>query len=259
MSTVKVEPFTVGSFVHVYNQGNKKAPIFLDKSDYWRFTRILRFFNDQRDIDQFAKCLTDLVAEQKEILRILRGSDPRGENDYRDGRNTFEWRQEWGERQPLAEIISYHLSPNHFHLFLREIISGGISRLMKKVGGGYTIYRNMKSGETGKIFQGRYRGKTVNDEKYLQYLDAYIQVFNPFELFKGGILGAMDNFDEAFQFALDYPFCSLGETFGLRNLGIIERNCFEGVFDDLANYKEFCRDALIARSGREFLGKLTME
>ena len=60
---------------------------------------------------------------------------------------------------------------------------------MKKIGGGYTIYRNTKSGETGKIFQGHFRGKTVTDEKYLQYLDAYIQVLNAFELFEGGILG----------------------------------------------------------------------
>jgi len=259
MSTVKVEPFTVGNFIHAYNRGNRKADIFLSKSDYWRFLWSLRFFNDKRDIDQFAKCLTDLVSEQKMILQTLRGSDPRNQADYHDGRNTFEWRQEWGEPQPLTEIVSYHLSPNHFHLLLKEIIPGGISKFMKKVGGGYTVYRNIKSGEVGKVFQGKYRGKTINDEQYLQYLDAYIQVFNAMELFEGGILGAMNNFDEGFQFALDYPFCSLGETFGLRKLNIVKRGCFEGAFDDLQIYKEFCRDALIARSAREFLGKLTME
>ena len=130
---------------------------------------------------------------------------------------------------------------------------------MKKLGGGYTVYRNTKSGETGKIFQGKYRGKTINDGKYLQYLDAYIQVLNAFELFPGGILGALDNFDKAFQFALDYPFCSLGESFGLRNLGIVKRDCFKDVFTDLPSYKEFCRDALLKRSAREFLGKLTID
>ena len=130
---------------------------------------------------------------------------------------------------------------------------------MKKIGAGYTVYRNLKSRETGKIFQGKYRGKTVTDEKYFQYLDAYIQVFNPFELFEGGIMNAFGNFDEAFQFALDYPFCSLGESFGIRNLNIINRDCFAEIFPDLSNYKEFCSDALITRSNREFLGKLTME
>ena len=260
MSTIKVEPFTVGDFIHAYNRGNKKAPIYFSKSDYWHFLRILRFFNDQRDINQFARCLTDLTAEQKMILQTLRGLQGSDPCDYRDGRNTFEWRPEvWGAPQPLVEIISYHLSPNHFHLLLREIITGGISKFMKKLGGGYTIYRNTKSKEAGKIFQGKYRGKTINNEKYLQYLDVYIQVFNVFELFEGGILGAMENFDEAFQFALDYPFCSLGESFGLRNLGIIKRDCFNDVFDNLSIYKEFCREALLTRSVREFLGKLTIE
>jgi len=248
--SIKVEPFVVGDFVHAYNRGNKKAPVFLRKTDYWRFLRALRFFNDERDITEFAQCLGDLISSKK---KILQGLDPFS------GRNTFEWQEEWGEQRPLVEIISYHLSPNHYHLLLREIMPGGISKFMKKIGAGYTVYWNAKTGEVGRVFQGQYKGRTVSDEKYLQYLDAYIQVFNPMELFDGGIAAAMENFDEAFQFALDYPFCSLGEVYGSRNLGIIRRDCFRDVFTDLASYKGFCRDALITRNTREFLGKLTIE
>jgi putative transposase len=251
--SIRVEPFTVGSFVHTYNRGNKKEQIFFSKTDYWRFLRCLRFFNDERDITKLAYDLTDLISLQKESLRKLEPRDPF------DGRNTFEWRVEWGEQQPLVEIVSYCLMPNHFHLLMREIIAGGISKFMRKLGVGYTMYRNEKNKEVGRIFQGQYKGKTINGETYLQYLDVYIQVFNALELFEGGIPAALNNFDETFQFALDYPFCSLGETYGIRNLNIINRKCFEGAFNDLANYKEFCRDALITRSTREFLGKLTME
>lgn len=259
MPIVRIEPFTIGDYIHAYNRGNKKASIFFDKSDYWRFLWSLRFFNDQRNIEEFAKCLTDLVKEQKEILEILRGLNPRKENVYMDGRNTFEWRQEWGRQQPLTEIVSYHLSPNHFHLFLKEIIPGGISKFMQKIGSGYTVYRNLKSKEVGTLFQGSYRGKTIKDERYFEYLDVYIQVFNAFELFEGGILNALEHFDEAFQFALDYPFCSLGESFGIRNLNIVNRECFKNKFPNLEIYKEFCRDALLTRSTREFLGDLTLE
>jgi hypothetical protein len=259
MSTIKVEPFTVGNFIHAYNRGNRKAAVYLDKSDYWRFMRELRFFNDERDINQLSRCLTTLIAEQKKTLRDLRGSYPNKNNYLLDGRHTFEWRKEWGEQKPLTEIISYHLSSNHFHLLLREIRDGGISKFMQKTSIGYTVYRNTKSGEVGKVFQGRYRGKTIDDETYLQYLDAYIQVFNAFELYDGGILRAMANFDEAFQFVLNYPFCSLGESFGFRRLGIVKRDCFKDVFTDLHSYKEFCRDALLVRGVREFLGKLTID
>lgn len=251
--SLRVEPYTVGDFVHIYNRGVKKEPIFLGKSDYWRFLWCLRFFNEVRPVTKLARCLTDLIYIQKETLQKL---EPR---DYCDGRNTFEWREEWGEQNPLVEIISYHLSPNHFHLLLREIIKGGITKFMQKLGAGYTEYQNTKTGESGRIFQGSYKGRTIKDENHLQYLDAYIQVFNPFELFEGGISAALHDFDAAFDFAVNYPFCSLGEAFGSRNLGIVNRDCFKGVFENLTIYKEFCKDALIIRNARTYLGKLTID
>jgi hypothetical protein len=75
----------------------------------------------------------------------------------------------------------------------------------------------------------------------LQYLDVYVQVINVFELFPGGMAAAMENFDEAFRFALDYPFCSLGESFGLRNLNIIDRDCLNDIFPNVEIYKNFAR------------------
>ncbi len=250
---MKVEPFGVGDFVHIYNQGNNKEAIFADKSDRWRFLWSLRFFNDQRNITEFARSLGGLVVSQKEFLTKL------GPRDYQDGHNTFEWHSELGEQQPLVEIIAYHLAPNHYHLLVREIVKGGTSKFMQKLGGGYTMYRNAKSANAGRIFRSQYRGKLIDSEKYLQYVDVYIQVFNAFELFDGGIEEALKNFDQAFSFALDYPFNSLGESYGLRNLGIIQRNCFNDIFDDLKIYKEFSRDALITRNARQILGKLKME
>ncbi|MCU0652771.1 MAG: transposase, partial [Candidatus Pacebacteria bacterium] len=184
---------------------------------------------------------------------ILQKVDP--ENEH----NTFEWRPEWGSQEPLVEIISYHLSPNHFHLLIKEIAPRGISKFMKKLGNGYTAYRNIINNRSGRIFQGAYKGKTITDERYLQYLDIYIQVLNPFELFTGGINNALAHFEEAFQFALDYPFCSLGESFGMRNIEIIKRDNFKDTSKDLEAYKEICRDALLVRNVRQFLGKLTLE
>jgi putative transposase len=252
----RVEPYAVGDFVHIFNRGNNREPIFLSKSDYWRFCRSLKFFNHTKNIRSFSKgarCMSELIKFQKTQAGILKQTDPNNEH------NTFEWRTEWGDQEPLVEIISYHLSPNHFHLLLREITPAGISRFMKKLGNGYTTYRNIISSRCGRIFQGAYKGKTVTDERYLQYLDIYIQVLNPFELFDGGIANALVHFDEAFQFAFNYPFCSLSESFGGRNIGIINRNYFRETFKNLTVYKEICHDALLVRNIRELLGKLTLE
>jgi len=159
-----------------------------------------------------------------------------------------------------VKILSYCLKNNHFHLLLKEITPGGISKFMKKLDDGFTGYSNFKYGETGKVFQGSYKGKTVmQDVRILQYLDAYIQVFNPFEDYFGGIKKALKEFDKAFEFALNNPFCSLGESFGKRNLGIVDRDILKEMFPNLEVYKEFTYDALLVRNIREILGKLTFE
>ena len=99
----------------------------------------------------------------------------------------------------------------------------------------------------------------MRDVRILQYLDAYVQVLNPFEDYPGGIGGVLKEFDKAFEFALQNPFCSLGESFGKRNLGIIERDVLGEMFPDVEVYKKFAYDALLVRNVREILGKLTLE
>lgn len=169
----------------------------------------------------------------------------------------FRWGGERGE--PLVAIINYKLKENHFHLILKEIIKGGISLFMKKLGDGFTLFTNFKYGEVGKVFQGSYKGKRIPDEKILQYTDAYIQVFNTFEDYPGGIEKTLKEFNKAFEFALNDPFSSLGESFGKRNLGIIERDILKEIFPKLEIYKKFAYDALLVRNIREILGKLTIE
>lgn len=220
--------------------------IFSDVNDEWRFLKILRFFNDEYSPSNSSRHIRNIEVRPQ--------SFPSGEFKWP------EWPKSWPPHKPLVKILSYCLKDNHFHLLLKEIIKGGISRFMKKLGDGFTLYRNIKNDEVGRIFQGSYRGKTVmGDAKILQYLDAYIQVFNLFEEYPGGIEKALKEFDRAFEFALDNPFSSLGESFGRRNLGIIERDVLADMFPNLEIYKKFAYDALLVRSIREVLGKLTIE
>ena len=172
----------------------------------------------------------------------------------------FEWPKKWPPHNPLVKILSYRLRENHYHLLLKEIKKGGISKFMKRLGDAITKYINKKYGQTGRIFQGAYRGKTaMKDVRILHYLDVYVQVFNAFEDYPGGIEKALKEFDRAWEFALNDPFSSLGESFGIRNLGIIDRDILEKMFPNLEIYKKFAYDALIVRNSREILGKLTQE
>lgn len=231
--------FIIGNFIHVYNRGNRKMPIVRDENDKWRFLKILRFFNDKYS-----------------------SPHPFREIDFstKSGARRFDWPKMWPSHKPLVKILCYCLKENHFHLLIKEIIAGGVGQFMKKLGDGFTNFSNIKYNEVGRVFQGPYKARVLlGDIKNFQYLDAYIQVFNAFEDYPGGIERALKEFDQAFEFAMNNPFCSLGESFGKRNLGIIDRDILEKMFPNIEIYKEFAYDALLVRNIREILDKLILE
>jgi putative transposase len=238
---LRIEPIEVGGYGHIYNRGNRKMIIFRNISDKWHFLKVLRYFNDRNTSSHLFQRMT------RES-----GFDPAHPFN-------FSWPEDWPQQIPLVKILSYCLRDNHFHLFLKEITDGGISTFMKKINNGFTGYFNLKYNEVGRIFQGSYKRKRVDTQKFADYLDAYIQVFNPMEEYPGGIEGAMKEFDKAFNIALENPFCSLGESFGKRDLGVIERDILTNSFSSLGNYKEFAKEAILFRRAKEKLDKLTME
>lgn len=88
-----------------------------------------------------------------------------------------------GERTggPLVEIVAYCLMPNHFHLLLREVEEGGVSKFMQKLTTGYTMYFNKRHDRNGSLFQGRFKATHVADDRYMRYLISYIHL-NPIKL-----------------------------------------------------------------------------
>jgi hypothetical protein len=116
---------------------------------------------------------------------------------------------------------------------------------MQKVCTSYANYFNSKYEESGRIFEGPYKFKIINSEEYLQYVDAYIQIINPFELMANGV----KNFDKAFEEAANNPFCSLGESFGKRKLSIVDRKMINDRFPSIEIYKKFVKDILISKKG----------
>ena len=231
---MRIEPFIVGDYIHVYNRGNRKAEIVRSEEDKWRFMQALRFFNDSHS--------------SVNILRQI----SRLKSDFNTPRNrlatsVFEtgWPANWPDKDPLVKILCYCLMPNHFHLLLKEIRKGGISKFMQKLGGGYTNYFNLKHKEVGRLFQGAYKGKTIkNDQLYLEYLSVYIQVINVLELFPGGLKKALDDIDEGLRFVERYQFSSYQDFIGLRKSLIIDKDIFSKIFPNKGDYKEFVRGVI---------------
>lgn len=236
---MRKEKTTINSFAHVYNRGNRKQSIVRDSKDKWHFLEMLYYFNDE----------FTLMNPFREVQKLLR-----------PGLNkSFVWPLTWPERKPLVKIMAFSILENHFHLFLKEIQEGGITKFMRRLGTGMATYFNEKYQETGRLFQGPYKSKLVKEEIYFKYLSVYIQVKNVFELYPGGLTEAIRNFDKAYEWAIKYPYSSLGDYAGERNSPIIEKDVLGEFFSRPEEYREFARQCITRMNLEEKLGSLILE
>ena len=109
------------------------------------------------------------------------------------------------------------------------------------------------------MFQGSYKARCADEDLYLKYLSVYIQIKNAFELYPGGFEKAAKEFDKAYDWAINYPYGSLGDFMGVNNRGIINKEIFIELFPSMDKYKEFARDCVSSMNLEERLGDLTLE
>ena len=129
--------FGIGEYFHVYNRGNGKNKVFLDKEDY-------KFF----------------------ILRLNQNLFP----------DIYKTKYSYSTPLPKNSfsMICYCLMPNHFHFLIKQNRDIPISKLMLKVCTSYSKYFNKKYDSVGHIFQDQFKQVWVDDNSYLVWLSAYI-------------------------------------------------------------------------------------
>ena len=151
---MRKEKFLEGEYYHALNKGNDGQVVFRDQRDWARFLFLILYLqspatvlNIGRQVDYFIKNGRFNMPKDIENKVI--------ENRY-------------------VELVAFILMPNHFHLIIKELKSGGISDYMKRVLGGYTKYFNTKYKKSGHLFQGPFKAVYVKDDPQLLYLSAYI-------------------------------------------------------------------------------------
>jgi putative transposase len=94
-----------------------------------------------------------------------------------------------------ATVHSWALMDNHFHLLIQtgEV---PLSAIMHRLLTAYSVWYNIRSDRTGRVFQGRYRSILIDSEDYYFTLIAYINS-NPLRA------GYVSDSDEL----RNYPFC----------------------------------------------------
>jgi len=142
--------FSVDEYYHIYNRGTDKRIIFLDDDDKERFIK---------------------------LLFIANGTEPFVFRDFPIGLPYVEI----DRGEVFVAIGAYCLMPNHFHILVREKTEGGIVKFMSRVLTSYSSYFNKKYERTGRLFEGTFKAKHVDSDRYLKYLFAYIHL-NPIKI-----------------------------------------------------------------------------
>src|SRR3989344_8423872 len=174
-------PFQLGEWFHCYNRGIDKRTVFESEDDSERFLKLLYLANS---------------------TAYLHMADIRHKTDVIVTRP---------RKQTLVAIGAYCLMPNHFHLLLKEIHEGGITRFMQKLGTAYTMYFNKKYDRVGGLFTKPFRARHVADDRYFQRVVDYIHC-NPAELYEPGWKkGAVRNIDRLEQQLLQYRYSSFAD------------------------------------------------
>lgn len=216
------DPFVTGEYYHIYNRGIDKRIIFKSKRDYDRFIMLLYLANSNESFR-----LDDLLNKQHktfgEILVLDKG-------------------------EPLVSIGAWCLMTNHFHLLIRQEIDGGITKFMRKLGVGYSMFFNIKYQRTGGLFGGLFKSKLIGtDDNYMKQLFAYIHL-NPLEIkfpnWKEQINRPsveMKKFLKSYQYSsyIDYTREDRVEK------NIIRPERFPEYFVDVREFKDFIEDYFI--------------
>jgi putative transposase len=142
--------FADGQFYHVFNRGVEKRTTFIDRRDYNRFIDSLNYYRPKDQHVRFSFKNRDKIIKEGEIR-----SSPL-----------------------LAEIVSYCLMPNHFHLLLRQVTDNGITKFLSKLSNSYTKYFNTRYKRVGPLFQGSFKAVRIESDEQLVHVCRYIHL-NP--------------------------------------------------------------------------------
>lgn len=211
--------FINGEIYHLYNRGVEKRKIFVDENDKFRFVFSLYECNDQNPV-----IMRDRIFKRKERNLKLRPIIKKVSISPTSGRL---------KRERLVDILVFCLMPNHYHLVVKQLVDGGISRFMIKLGDSYVKYFNDRHKRTGlgSLFQGKFKSKIIESNDQLLSLVTYVHL-NPIGIVENNWKeeGIKDT-DVAKEFLENYRWSSYFDYFGKTNFpSVIQKDTILKVF-----------------------------
>lgn len=215
---LRQDPFITGEYYHLWNRGIDKRNIFKLQRDYERFMMLLYIANNE-DVLKLDNLTNILHKTYQEILVMEKG-------------------------KPLVSVGAWCLMTNHFHLLVRQEVDGGITKFMRKLGTGYSMFFNIKYQRQGALFGGPFKSKCIKaDDAYLTKLFAYIHL-NPLDIsFSGWEDGIKRSSKDMRDFLESYRYSSYQDYVGINTdrveNQILAKGNFPEYFKNVSSFKDF--------------------
>lgn len=216
---LRKDPFITGEYYHIYNRGIDRRTIFKLERDYERFMMLLYVCNSTQEPPiRLDNLINHLHKNYKEIMILDRG-------------------------KPLVSIGAWCLMTNHFHLLVKQEVDEGITKFMRKVGVGYSMFFNIKYNRKGALFGGLFKSKLIGvDDNYMIKLLAYIHL-NPLEINFPDIENKRGEYNqnEMKEFVDSYRYSSYQDYMGINRVekSILNKESFPEYFNTNQSFVEF--------------------
>ena len=126
--------FANNEIYHISLRAVGDVSIFLEENDYFRGIFSIYEFNNSHFVT-IQKRRRDRLIEKKAEKK---GGSPTPI-------------QLADKRDKMVDIFAFAFMPNHIHLLLKQLKGGGITKFMRKVGGGYANFFNKKYNRKGHL------------------------------------------------------------------------------------------------------------
>lgn len=218
-------PLVTQEIYHVLNRGVASQPTFLDWRDFNRGLETTLYYQNLHLPFKYSFSLTQAREKRLKMLDGLRR-----------------------KRKFLVEIIAYCLMPNHFHLLLKQLVDGGISKFLSNLTNSYTRYFNTRYRREGVLFQGKFKAVRIESDEQLWHLSRYIHL-NPYSSYAVKTLKDLIN----------YRYSSLPEYLGRVKTKHCQKEIVLAHFRSKASYQKFIFDQANYQRELEKIKHLVME
>lgn len=139
---------------HIFNRGTDRRKIFLGPSYYSRFITTLDHclkYNYPYSLLKRQLQKAETPQERDNVLSELENK----------------------RIEPIVDIISFCLMPNHYHLTLKQLVDNGITNFIHRICTSYAGYFNIRQNRSGRLFEGPFKAVEIESENQLIHLTRY--------------------------------------------------------------------------------------